>query len=209
MLQFLQGRANVRKLRLFACACCRLVWPLMTDERSRTAVEVAERYADGLADPRELQKAHTAALTATGPDPAVGVAAYWASSKNPPVANVCLAAAEAAARAAVEAAGPSGVAQAAAWDAAGAAGARAQVALLRDLFDNPFRPIGIEPAWAVGVPVRIAQSVYVEGRFEDMPILADALEEAGCTDERILTHCRGPGPHARGCWVVDLLLGRE
>jgi hypothetical protein len=55
----------------------------------------------------------------------------------------------------------------------------------------------------------MAQAIYNDRRFSDLPILADALEEAGCTDPDILTHCRGPGPHVRGCWVIDLLLGKE
>src|SRR5437762_722095 len=60
-----------------------------------------------------------------------------------------------------------------------------------------------------GIIPRLAQAVYEERAFERLPVLADALEEAGCTDAAILDHCRSPGPHARGCWVVDLLLGRE
>jgi hypothetical protein len=210
MLAFLQGRASVSKLRLFACACCRRVWPLLTDARSRAAVEVAERYADGLADARELAAVRTAAVAATHRAAPAALAAYWATSQNPAVTvgNVCAAAAEAEARAAVGSSGSSGVVQAAAWEAAGAAGALAQVALLRDLFDNPFRPVSADPAWRSGIPGRIAHAIHAEARFEDLPILADALEEAGCTESRVLSHCRGLGPHARGCWVVDLLLGK-
>ena len=57
--------------------------------------------------------------------------------------------------------------------------------------------------------LNLAQAIYEERRFGDLPVLADALEEAGCTDADILSHCRGPGPHVRGCWVVDLLLGKQ
>jgi hypothetical protein len=88
---------------------------------------------------------------------------------------------------------------------------KAQKALLGDIFGNPFRPLpsAVEPAWLAwndGTIPRLAQSIYEERRFADMPILADALEEAGCTQADILAHLRGPGPHARGCWCLDLLL---
>ena len=84
--------------------------------------------------------------------------------------------------------------------------------LLRDIFGNPFRLSTIEPDWLTWndrtVP-KLAQAIYDDRRYDIMPILADALEEAGCTDAAILDHCRGPGPHVRGCWVVDLILGKE
>ena len=83
--------------------------------------------------------------------------------------------------------------------------------LLRCVFSNPFRPVSLAPAWAAWndrTAVKLAQSIYGERAFERLPILADALEEAGCDNEAILAHCRGPGPHVRGCWAVDLLLDR-
>jgi hypothetical protein len=88
---------------------------------------------------------------------------------------------------------------------------KAQKALLGDIFGNPFRPLpsAVEPAWLAwndGTIPRLAQSIYEERRFAEMPILADALEEAGCTSADILAHCRGPGPHVLGCWALDLLL---
>jgi hypothetical protein len=63
--------------------------------------------------------------------------------------------------------------------------------------------------WQDGTVPKLAQSIYDERTFDRLPILADALEEAGCDDTDILGHCRGPGPHVHGCWVVDLLLGKE
>jgi hypothetical protein len=63
--------------------------------------------------------------------------------------------------------------------------------------------------WNDGIVIKLAQAIYEERAFDRLPILADALEEAGCSDTEILAHCRGPGPHVRGCWVVDLLLGKE
>jgi hypothetical protein len=79
---------------------------------------------------------------------------------------------------------------------------------LRDIFGNPFQTVSFDPTWRTPSVVALARTAYEERRFEDLPLLADALEEAGCTDEAILAHCRGPGPHVRGCWVVDLLLAR-
>jgi hypothetical protein len=88
-----------------------------------------------------------------------------------------------------------------------------QAALLRDVLGNPFRrppplPAAIQ-AWNYGTVVKLAKAVYDGRAFDRMPILADALEEAGCDNADIRAHCRGPGPHVRGCWVVDLLLARQ
>jgi hypothetical protein len=86
------------------------------------------------------------------------------------------------------------------------------VTTLIDLFGNPFRPVSVAPlwlAWNDGTVVKIAQAIYDERAFDRLPILADALEDAGCTDRAILAHCRQPGEHVRGCWVVDLILGKE
>jgi hypothetical protein len=84
--------------------------------------------------------------------------------------------------------------------------------LVREVFGNPFRSPGIAPAWLLwndGTVTKLAHSIYDEGAFDQMPILADALEEAGCTDAAVLDHCRGSAGHFRGCWVVDLLLRKE
>jgi hypothetical protein len=82
-------------------------------------------------------------------------------------------------------------------------------ALLREIFGNPFRPVAFDPAWRTSTAVALARQVYESREFGAMPILADALQDAGCDNEDILDHCRGPGPHCRGCWVVDLVLGKE
>ena len=81
--------------------------------------------------------------------------------------------------------------------------------LLRDIFGNPFRSVTLDPTWRTSTVVALANSIYEERAFEHMPILADALEDAGCTSADILNHCREPGEHVRGRWVVDLLLGKE
>jgi hypothetical protein len=81
--------------------------------------------------------------------------------------------------------------------------------LIRDIFGNPFRPVTLDPAWRTANAVALAQAIYDERAFERMPILGDALEDAGCDNDDILNHCREPGEHVRGCWVVDLLLGKS
>jgi hypothetical protein len=88
----------------------------------------------------------------------------------------------------------------------------AQCGLLRDIFGNPFRPLTAPPGglpWNAGVVPKLAQAIYDERAFDRLPILADALEEAGCDDRDILAHCRGGSEHVHGCWVVDLSLGKS
>ncbi|MBN9118666.1 MAG: hypothetical protein J0I06_05840 [Planctomycetes bacterium] len=85
-----------------------------------------------------------------------------------------------------------------------------QVALVRDVFGNPFRPVTADPAWLTPDVVTLARGIYEEKAFDRMPILADALQDAGCTNEDVLNHSRDPKQvHVRGCWVVDLLLGKQ
>jgi hypothetical protein len=83
-----------------------------------------------------------------------------------------------------------------------------QANLLRDIFGDPFRPVAFDPAWRSEAAVALARAAYEAGNFTLLPILADALEEAGCDHPDVLAHCRGPGPHVRGCWVVDGVLGK-
>jgi hypothetical protein len=212
MLAFLRGRASERKFRLFACACARRPWHLLTDERSRRAIEEAERLADGLAGPSGVQAARAAA------------AELWVGAGRP--ARLALDAAAEAAFAALHDLA-SEAARQAANGAEWAAGARSnptatmparvaerkvQANLLRDIFGNPFHPLPrLDPAWLAwegGTVPKLAASVYDERAFDRLAVLADALEEAGCTDQTILDHLRGPGPHVRGCWAVDLVLGK-
>jgi hypothetical protein len=87
---------------------------------------------------------------------------------------------------------------------------RAQLALLRDIFGDPFRPMTFDLEWRTGTAIAIAQQMYDARDFSAMPILADALQDAGCDNEDILNHCRDANAtHVRGCWVVDLVLGKE
>jgi hypothetical protein len=213
LLEFLRGKVSERKLRLYACACCRRIERLMPDEPGRRAVEVAERYADQQASREELKQARKC----LGLSPA-----YFAASGGSKTTHHF---AEAA-RHAVYRAGSCAAYQAgsdpslAARDARRAVAQTAeqteQLALLRCVFGNRFRPVSRSPVWRTPDVLKLAQAAY-EDRIlpagtldpDRLAVLADALEEAGCDSADILSHLRGPGPHVRGCWVVDLLLGKE
>jgi len=192
MILYLQGRGSERKLRLFACACCRYLWESLKSKRSRRAVEAAERYAEGLIPRAEMRRAAWAAS-----------AAFKAAGGRAPEA-----AAEGVARAAAGTDAWGAAVHASGW--ASQAGLRGgiQPKILRCIFGNPFRPVVVDPAWRTPHVLALARTIYDEKCFDDLPILADALEEAGCTDAETLAHCRGLGPHVRGCWVVDFILGK-
>ena len=81
--------------------------------------------------------------------------------------------------------------------------------MIRDIAGNPFRPVTFAPEWRTSTVLGIAETIYADRTFGNLPVLADALEDAGCEHADILSHCRGPGPHVRGCWVVDLVLGKS
>ena len=203
MLQFLRGRASDRKLRLFGVACCRRIQGLL-DQTGREAVEVAERDADGLASTDEQRKMENLA--------------WWdADGLNYEEEHIWIAGW--AAHAAVEGQ-PTYAAVLAVNAAKRADEAVFQCLLLRDIFGNPFRPSPPLPAYVLAwndrtVP-RIAQAIYDDRKMPEgtldtarLAILADALLDAGCEDEALHQHLREPGPHVRGCFAVDTLLGRE
>ncbi|HJZ56976.1 MAG TPA: hypothetical protein VKE74_18550 [Gemmataceae bacterium] len=81
-------------------------------------------------------------------------------------------------------------------------------AVIRDIFGNPFCPVTVEPSWLTSTVVALAEGIDADRAFDRLPILADALQDAGCENADILDHCRSDGPHVRGCWVVDLMLGK-
>jgi hypothetical protein len=172
MLEYLCGRASDRKLRLFACACCRRVWHLLAHPRLGEAVEVGERFADGQATAWQLRNAYK--------QPFIEWGAFLARGRF------------------------------------GRSETSVQADMLRDLFGNLFRPAPREPTWLTHTVVSLARAAYDQrtlpaGTLDParLAVLADALEEAGCTSADILAHLRGPGPHFRGCWSLDLLLGRN
>jgi hypothetical protein len=210
----IRERISDRKTKLFEVACCRRIWNLITHEASRNAVEMAERFADGVADVAELERAFQAADAVAGTACADATAAFDAAPEGAEVHEFYAAAhaLEAAAAVANDSIvnGVDRVAAAATDDYA--AEEVAQADLVRELFGNPYRPVALDSAWLTwnsGTVGRIAQAIYDERTFDRMPVLADALEDAGCMDQAILDHCRQPGEHVRGCWVVDLLLGKS
>ncbi len=211
MLKYLTEQANPRKLRLFAIGCCRRIWSQLRDDRCRHAVETAQRFVDGKATAAELAAAER--LVAS-------VARVW-GNLGTPIARATFSlggAAWATTRSS---------AWLAAWDALWDARCVARdfipgtnwerervfhAELLADLFGNPFQPVHFDAAilkFQDGIVVKMAQAIYEEDRFGDLPILGDALEEAGCRSNAILDHCRSRISHYRGCWVVDLLLGHS
>jgi hypothetical protein len=212
-------RQNSRKLRLFAVACCRLIWDELHDKRSRRAVKVAERYADGLATAEELRAAWDAAGQAHEESFAIrdklGSYLDWAAQMlckdDAFFAATRVSDMASTPRCGVLRRGP------AAWILGRWALAPAkptgaeydlQVAVLRDIVGNPFRPVAFDPSWRTAAAVAVARSMYESRTFGEMPYLADALEDAGCDSPDVLGHCRTPGRHVRGCWVVDLVLDK-
>jgi hypothetical protein len=187
-----------RKRRLFVAACCRMVADWLVDGRSRAAMEVLEAFADGDVPPHELSRAERRAHRAAGVvggSPAQAVA--WAADDDL-TEHVLTHVADLVAQS-------FGERSSAEW-----AEARAMEAhFVRDILGNPFHPGMFDPAWRTGTAVTMARGMYDSRDFSPMPILADALQEAGCDNDDVLTHCRGPAPHVRGCWVVDLVLGRS
>jgi hypothetical protein len=218
-----------RKLRLFACACVRRVERFLDDERLVSAITVAERYADGLAEREDMRTARRAALSSlraarsrdnqvakdvAWPAACAGVAAGWLAAMPRLAKDERLSSVRMAKGVAYDASQAVGYAERAGRRAVMAKDREMsyQSALLRDIFGNPFRPAALDPAWLAwndGTVRKMAEAIYSERRWGDLSILADALEESGCSDADILGHCRGPGDDVRGCWAVDLLTGRE
>lgn len=217
LLDYLEGKAPQRKFRLFACACVRRFWGLLRYRVPRDAVAMAERWAEGTATVAEVEEMRQRAEASAMDAPMFEQLAYQAA------ADTLAEAALEAARNAQEHARQQAVREAA-YEVipgqdearinaeASAAECRAQCDVVREVFGNPFRPTVIEPhwlAWANGAPGVMAQLIHDEGRFEDLPYLADALTDAGCTDEALLDHLREPAGHVRGCWALDLILAKD
>jgi hypothetical protein len=221
-------KGSDRKLRLFACACYHRLSHLLPNSLSQTAVEVAERFAEGIATPEELQQeearlwgvlealegrwrasrgAERQALLPTHGALALALqvvrtaapkAAYYGSS------NAYLALASIA--------NPGSASSDSAFSSSRIAEEKIQTDILRFIFGNPFRPANLASAilgWNDGTVRKVAQAIYEDRAFNRLPILADSLEEAGCDNADILTHLRREVLHFRGCWAVGLVLGRE
>ncbi len=187
--------SGTRTPRLLACAACRLDWHHMTDPRSRTAIEVAERYCDGEATLKALNDAHRAATAAYRE--ALGTPAHhaaWAVSKATRPRN------------------PSGAMLEALTIVTGRDNPWNDevLAMIRDAYGpRLFRRVAFKPSWRTSDTVGLARGIYHDRAFDRMPVLADALTDAGCEVEQVTDHCRSAGPHIRGCWVLDLALDNQ
>jgi hypothetical protein len=218
MVNFARERAGARKLRLFACACCRSVLNEFAPGIAERSIVAAELFADGEIKPETLDRvrhtlraAHGAATradirTRSGYTSFLLGACFSACHPGDALAyEIAQEAIQSAARAAADVP----------WTNADRdelpeqlAEHAAQCELLRCISGNPFAPVSFDPAWRTSDAVALARSMYESRDFSAMPILADALQEAGCENEQVLAHCREPRDHARGCWVCDALLGK-
>jgi hypothetical protein len=208
-----QQPSCVRKLRLFAVSCCRNLFREEEDSRVVSAVDTLELFADGRATEEEVTGVYR---------PVSDLARYvlhtdavWNA-----VAEVAADATHNAIRMAWSA--DELTRKAAEWRA-GTGAAKSEcalhVALLRDIFGNPFRPVLFSPSWRTDTALTLARQMYESRDFGAMPILADALQDAGCDNDdnslpprggNLLNHCRDTSlTHVRGCWVTDLVLGKE
>jgi hypothetical protein len=194
LLQFVGRQTSARRIRLALCGCLRddRVWPLLIAPSSRHAVEIGEAFADGAANRKTLGEARKKANAVAGK--------RWRTTHRSPAAAylanfVCLQDRNLLSFLHL----PDGYLRQ----------LRPPADLFRDVFGNPFSPVVFDPVWRTSDVRGLARGIYDDRAFDRLPILADALIEAGCDDDVILGHCRGPGPHVRGCWVVDLVLGKE
>jgi hypothetical protein len=219
MLSFLADDAGERKVRLFLVACARRDQARHLDNRSiplfrlwGDAIEAGERYADGFESLAQCEVLRHALLREATMCPLVE-APYFADVGRAVLAWSCMAnETTRAANACCELAGwnTSGAWGSSVFVAAQTAEKREQSALLRDIFGNPFRPVAFSPAWRTDTAIALARQMYEAREFGAMPILADALQDAGCDNDDVLSHCRDANAtHVRGCWVVDLVLGKE
>jgi hypothetical protein len=239
MLEFLGDWASDRKLRLFACECCRRIWSLLLPE-SRHALEAAERFADGDAEAMALHGAAYAARAeydARGDVSGGRESAMWAAQEtcvrrsrgyyggffNANTASLCVSSAllrehcenYPTSQGNLPQVGLKPLSQRERFKAgkrmeADERAAHAQ--LLRCIFEPFHLPSSLPAnvlAWNDTTVPRIASGIYAERAFDRLPILADALLDAGCDNEDLIQHCRRPGPHVRGCWAVDLILGKS
>ncbi|HEX5272342.1 MAG TPA: hypothetical protein VFW33_17715 [Gemmataceae bacterium] len=191
-------RNGRRKLRLFACACCRRAWQASGGQKGKPVVEVLERYADGLAEWEDVREAVESERTATPP----GWDRLWDVAQR------------AAAYRPQDATDLHSLFSYSHWDVGGPT---RLCGLLRELFGNPFRPLPALPAavlaWNDRLVPRLAQAAYGERRLPEgtldpmrLGILADALLDAGCVDDTLPAHLRNPEPHFRGCFALDRIL---
>jgi hypothetical protein len=190
MLSAIQARASGRKLRLFALACCRRRDGLVAAGPCREALAVVERLTEEAVSARQIQLLRDN-LGQVG----------WESRGLAAALELLL----------DDATAFDGAYRIATHLSTGRSALRAHPALLREVMGNPFRAVAVDPAWLAweGGLVRGMAQVAHDGRaFDRLPVLADALEDAGCDSAELLAHLRGGGPHLPGCWALDAVLGK-
>ncbi len=197
MLEFIRPRTSNRKLRLFAAACFRRLTRILSDPRQLQAIEALENNLEMTEVPRAIVKIAHHAL----PPSEHSLSGNYAGQDDPFYVSMLLF------RELVSSSIASHATVAADVLADPVGEQREQCRLLRCLFGPlPFHAVSIDSDWRSPAIVDLARAIYQEKAFELLPALAEALEKAGCHDTEVLNHCREPGPHARGCWVIDLLL---
>ena len=201
-----EGGSSARKELLFGLACLRRVEDVLDEPRCRRCLDLIERRADGLVIAAEVEEARKAAAQARRERGEDGAEWSMASSALDNLArggvfDACRFAAAAYAEKRCSAEQP--------WAGLQKKEKARQCDLLRDVFGDPLQPGRVAMAWRTPDVLALAQVVYDERAFDRLPILADALEEAGCDDASVLRHCRDGGKHVKGCWVVDLVLGKS
>jgi hypothetical protein len=219
MLEFLGERASSRKLRLFAFACDGSA--LRYGPGGNFADDAVDRFVSGAGNKKEVRGLLVSQRRIEGRYHSHQMAKYALSGILRDDARI------AAKEAAHFASGyiyfltieqlQSHTAHPSEADAslvAAAVSARAaetvkQAQFLRDIFGNPFRPVVVSPSCSMPAVVALAQAIYDDGAFDRLPSLADAFERVGCSDAAVIDHCRQPGPHLRGCWVLDLILSKK
>jgi hypothetical protein len=211
MLEFLRGKASDRKLRLFTVACvCPILHRLRSD--GPDAIAVAERRLEGQATedeynearswfPIEIDREGEATIRRLVPRDLV-CETFFEDDAWDAASRVWISAANSAYLERFVRQRSDRNARPASYPEIHAS----QVSYLHEIFGNPFRPVTVDCSWLTATVVSLATAIYEDRAFDRLPILADALEDAGCTDEETLNHCRQPGEHCRGCWVLDLVL---
>lgn len=204
----LRQNKTERRFRLFACACMRQAWHVLHDQHARRAVELAELYVEGEASLSELFNVRTQIEAAARRGILGRLVRRAVRDLGVECASeVGVGVTERFARlAALKSASEALELLAAEYLYDLREPRRLLANIFRDIFGNPFRWLGVSRAWRTDTAITLARQMYESRDFSAMPILADALQDAGCESEDILTHCRGPGPHFRGCWVVDMVL---
>jgi hypothetical protein len=194
-----------RKLRLLVVACGRAIDDHSADQRTRDAVDAGERFADGCGSRADLDSARSAARAAQEE-------AWQAAGRRETAPSVAAGVALAACAGGFYATKRALEDLHRLWEPEGAgrpdARYRRLSQVVRCLFGNPFRPVAFDLRWRTADAVGLARAIYEDRAFDRLPLLADALMDAGCGDDQLLVHCRSDGPHVRGCVVVDLVLGK-